>query len=494
MSSGFGINHSVYAAREKWLKAEQARHEEARKAAEAPGRAEEIEKWIESGVDASPDGIVLIVGKDHLDNKPGSPHASHLPSFISSKTWDHAAIAYRDKETGDIVFIEKTPSQAGLWSKNYSGTIKDLAKYTSLDVVALNLTRDYGPGARDRFVKGATDAVHRNYSFLSPAGDTCSSAFMAGMMEARSKSFGGVMENVSHYALKFGHWFTALFNTYTPTDAWVEARSHSVPLGVDMRAAFEIYDPAALALSSDAMAISSHEDRASRQAATSDEEGASPSKQVATASDDENARGDDAAQQAEADDDEEASQEEVELASDPEDARSDDAARQPETDDDEEASQEEVELASDPEDARTEDAAQQPKTDDDEDASQERAALVSDNEDAATDGVRVMETAKAEEAGVNSTGDDEAAAAPGKPATPASADMEEGFSFSMFAKQGIPVESDKDAVPAEQVSPAASSTSAMPGSDAAHPDVGSEDVGNAAPSKEPLVHHGDLAP
>jgi hypothetical protein len=317
------------------------------------------------------------------------------------------------------------------------------------------------------------------------------------MMEARSKSFGGVVENMAHHALKFGHWFTALFNTYTPTDAWVEARSHSVPLGVDMRAAMFLSGEevaAAHALSSDAIVTSSDEGPASLQAATDDEEGASASGQVAAASDLEDATTDGGAQQPEADDDEEASEEQVALASDPEQAGPDDVARQLETDDDEEASQEEMVLAPDTEVARTEDAAQQPKTDDDEDASQERAALVSTNEDAITDGADVMETASAEEANVNSTGDDEAAATPGQPAAPASADMEEGFSFSMFAKQGIPVELDKDTVPAERVSPAAGSTSAMPGSDAAHPDVGSEDVGNAAPSKEPVVHHGDLAP
>jgi hypothetical protein len=104
-----------------------------------------------------------------------------------------------------------------------------------------------------------------------------------------------------------------------------------------------------------------------------------------------------------------------------------------------------------------------------------------------------METAKAEEAGDNSTGDDEAAGAPGQPATSASG-VEEGFSFSMFAKQGIPVEAAKEAMPVEQPSPEASSGSAMPGSDSAHADIGSEDVGNAAPTKEPVVHHGDLAP
>ena len=47
-------------------------------------------------------------------------------------------------------------------------------------------------------------------------------------------------------------------------------------------------------------------------------------------------------------------------------------------------------------------------------------------------------------------------------------------------------------MPAEQVSH--EDSSGTPESESAHPDAGSEDVGNAAPSKEHVVHHGDLAP
>ena len=265
------------------------------------------------------------------------------------------------------------------------------------------------------------------------------------------------------------------------------------PWGEYQRKAYEVFAPdddqGSLALSS------ARGDDAAQQPETNDDEDASQD-EVSLTPDTEHARTDDAAQQPATEDDEEASREQVALASDDEDAPTDDkAAQQRATEDDEEASQEEVALAPDEEDARSDNyASQQPATDDDQDASQERAALVSDSGDAATDGAGVMETANAEAASVNSTGDaDEAAAAPGQHATPASADMEQGFSFSMFAKQGIPIESDKDTMPAEQVSPAANSTPAMPGSDAAHPDAG-EDVGNAAPSKQPVVHHGDLAP
>jgi hypothetical protein len=49
-------------------------------------------------------------------------------------------------------------------------------------------------------------------------------------------------------------------------------------------------------------------------------------------------------------------------------------------------------------------------------------------------------------------------------------------------------------MPAEQLAPEGIPGAGTPESDSAHPDVGSEDVGNAAPSKDPVVHHGDLAP
>jgi hypothetical protein len=98
--SGFGINHSLYAAREKWREAERARHEEARKVAEAeaPGRAKEIEGRILAEVDASPNKIVVIVARGHADNAPGSVHASDVPfpPLPADKRWDHAAIAYKN--------------------------------------------------------------------------------------------------------------------------------------------------------------------------------------------------------------------------------------------------------------------------------------------------------------------------------------------------------------------------------------------------------------
>jgi hypothetical protein len=348
-------------------------------------------------------------------------------------------------------------------------------------------------------VKAVSEALQpgKTYSFSGTVGDTCSSAIGKGFAAAaaRTPSFGDVLLGFVKSFVPLLGFFNP--NLYTPNDAYLDAKKYSVPFTFDPNSTdqgdgvrhgwADDVKTKAFELFSDAEPTLFHEAPASLQAATGDD----AQEEVGHASHD--APTDDATRQPETDDDEEASQEQVALASDPEDAGTDGAARQPEADDDEEASQEEVALAPDTEIVRTADAARQPRTDDDEEASQERAALVSDDEDAAADGAGVMETAKAEEAGVHSAGDDEAAAAAGQPATPASG-VEESFSFSMFAKQGIPVEVAKDAMPVEQPAPEASSGSAMPGSDSAHADVGIEDVGNAAPTKEPVVHHGDLAP
>jgi hypothetical protein len=72
--------------------------------------------------------------------------------------------------------------------------------------------------------------------------------------------------------------------------------------------------------------------------------------------------------------------------------------------------------------------------------------------------------------------------------------QDDRFSFSMFTKQGVAQgEVAKEVMPAGQLSPQ-DSGSGMPAGESVHVDVGSEDVGNAAPTKDPVVHHGDLAP
>ena len=99
-------------------------------------------------------------------------------------------------------------------------------------------------------------------------------------------------------------------------------------------------------------------------------------------------------------------------------------------------------------------------------------AIASDSGAAPTDDAAVMETANAK----------------------AVIDPDDGFSFSAFPKPVTPADVVKDALPAEQVSHEGIPGSGTLESETAPPDAGSEDVGNAAPSKEPVVHHGDLTP
>jgi hypothetical protein len=236
----------------------------------------------------------------------------------------------------------------------------------------------------------------------------------------------------------------------------------------------------------------------------------------------EDARTDGASQKPTTDDDQKASEEQVALASDTEHARVDNPDQQPATDDDEEASQEQVALTSDTEHARVDNPDQQAATDDDEEASQEQVALTSDTEHARTDdaaqqlatdgnyktgpaGITVRLQERPEDPATDSDSPkpgtdgnqgtspsqdhDNAEASAGIPNNP-----DEGFSFAAFVKPGVTVDTAKEAMPVEQPSPEGSSSSGTPVSESALADVGSEDVGNAAPNKEPVVHHGDLAP
>jgi hypothetical protein len=75
----------------------------------------------------------------------------------------------------------------------------------------------------------------------------------------------------------------------------------------------------------------------------------------------------------------------------------------------------------------------------------------------------------------------------------ASVGPDDGFSFSLFAKPGVPAEVAKEAMPAGQFSPQ-DPGAGTPAGESALPDAASVDVGNAAPNKEPVVHQGDLAP
>lgn len=183
--------------------------------------------------------------------------------------------------------------------------------------------------------------------------------------------------------------------------------------------------------------------------------------------------------------------------SDETDAPTHDAGQQPASDDDvdhdDEPLQDEVILASDPEDARTDDDLRQPATDDDDEElsqaidGEEEQADASDAQDGST-----ADALQAATVSTDATADDEAGP---QLATSAPGAADEGFSFSQFPKPGIPTEVAKEALPPEQASPGEDSSGpGVPGSESAHADLGSADVGNAAPSNERVVHHGELAP
>jgi hypothetical protein len=141
------------------------------------------------------------------------------------------------------------------------------------------------------------------------------------------------------------------------------------------------------------------------------------------------------------------------------------------------------------------DAASQPVIDDDDeeqadDEEDEELVDASDAEDAPTTDA-LMQPAKAD-AGADATADDQAGP---RLATSAPVTADDGFSFSQFPKPGVPTEVATEVLPAEQASPVEqSSGSGLPGSESADPGLDGANVGNAAPSHERVVHHGDLAP
>jgi hypothetical protein len=490
------------------------------------GQQNKLLDQIRVGLEDSPSKIVLIVSRDHQDNKPGSWHADQLKLPSGERGWAHVAVAFVGPD-GRPVFAEKTPGAGlgALVSQNKSGTVQDMTKYREVEIIPLDLSR-FGPGARERFINAFLEALSRPYSGFAKFGDHCSSAFEKGLAAAMDPSKAAVSRDFQRSTL--------LPNVYTPNDAYLHGKQLSVPLRYDPnsptqgqtvkndwlyplqggRGAVKKQQPAAhsaddnaesLAALSGAIGTQLVEPRASGHAGTAGEARADSLSELlakVAPSENQDARTGDAPQQPGTDDYEEPSQgddEEEELAdaSDPEHAPPHDPAQQPaiddDVDDDDESLQDEVTLASDPEDARTDDAAQQPAIDDDDeeplqaDDEKEELADASDNEDAPTADA-LMQTAKAE---VGADANDQAGP---QLATSAPDIPDAGFSFSLFAKPGIPFEVAKEAMPAEQPSPEAIPGSGVPGSESALPDLDSANVGNAAPDHERVVHHGDLAP
>jgi hypothetical protein len=488
--------------------------------------AEDYMDMIKAAVDASPTKVAIIgVTRD--------AGASKI-DFLNADKFDHVLVAYYDHDKKAYVIAEMTPSPNApnlfFGSQNSPGTLEKLVKdHHRYVAVPLKLTPEQDAQFRASLLKNQDG----KYSFSTDQGYTCASlvmkalidakvwdwketgnAFVAKLMEVLAKvginvvlpgtliawaaAKGGTVYDSKTYSPATADKGGAADKPVTPakadamdkpvTSAKADA-TDKVPLAAlgaaSMLKASPPVDSDKTEPNADVTADGETDgDKAgSLQPKVGWVENPSSPKTVlpetsatletlAAAPKNEDARTDDAAQQAETGDDVEDSQEEVALAPDDEDALiDDDDAQQPATEDDEEASQEEVALASDDDDARgDDDAAQRPATDDNEDASAEQVAIASDSEDAPTDDAAVVEVANAQ----------------------AATDPDDGFSFSAFPKPATPADVVKEAMPAEQVSH--EDSSGTPESETAHPDVGSEDVGNAAPSKEPVVHHSDLAP
>jgi hypothetical protein len=496
-------------------------------------------KEIQAAVEASPSKIAVIFVRDHqVDGK--SMHASTKFKFADgSPSWDHVAIAWMDAN-GNLVFAEARPvngaTGVALFGKNDPGTATQLVtEYKDFKVLPIDLGR-YGPGARDAFVNAVSAATGpgSNYSATNRnIGTVCSAAVQRGLDAAYAahKPLPGWVQKLKASIERIWLLGVNQLNLYTPKTAYEDVAKHSVPFKfnpaapqakrewlrvgeVKMGVVVVETDKAELGgrfLASSSAAVASVSDQAGAAllGAIDFGEQALPS----TTSQTGDARTDDAALQLVTGHGEQVSQEVVENAS--EDAFSDVSLQDPETDEDDEDLEEEVRLASDSQDVRTDDAFQQPAIDDDADDDdedmptddrarqpaidddddddeqaddeEEEPAHASDSEDAPTADA-LMQTAKAE---VGADADDQAGPQHG---TSAPDIPDAGFSFSLFAKPGIPLEVASEAMPAKQPSPEALPDSGVPGSESTHPDLDSANVGSAAPGHERVVHHGDLAP
>jgi hypothetical protein len=500
-------------------------------------------KEIQAAVEASPSKIVVIFGRDH--QVPGkSMHFSTKDKFSDgSPSWDHVAIAWMDAN-GNLVFAEARPINGPtgviFFGKNSPGTAREfVTEYKDFKVVPIDLSR-YGPGGRDAFVKAVSTATGPG-SYYSATnkniGTVCSGVVQKGL-DAAHEAHKPLPPGIKYLKESYQRMTTlglnlTKANLYTPKTAYLDVAKHSVPFRFDPKAPLvtrqwlvvgqipvivetanaeldapsPLLSSAALESQTDDLRIgdarlqpatgqgeqTSHDlriDDARLQPATgqgnqtSQQELQDPSDDEDD-EDDEDALADDSIQDPETDtdDDEDDLEEEGTLASDLE--HTPDPAQQPEIDDD----------ADDDDDTLMDDADPQPVIDDDdedpaqEDDEEDELVDASDAEDAPD--APVMQTAQAE-AGAEATADDQ----PGPQLAASAPDTAgDGFSFSAFPKPGVPLEVTKEAMPADQASPGEETSSfGTLGSEGAHPDSDSADVGNAAPSKDPVVHHGELAP
>ena len=461
-------------------------------------------KEIRAAVEASPSKVALIFTRDHQDNEPGSLHASMLPLSSGERGYDHVAAAWLD-EHGELVFGEmrlgetltgygKDWEKPALGSISLPGTSGELVtEYGTVDVVPIDLSR-YGPDARDAFVKALDAALQsgNTYSFAEN-GRTCASAVFDAWkaIPGIEKVLGGETGQFS-----LAEWMTALregypildaplkelethvdgikLNIVTPNHIHGLAKEHSVPFSFSAdpidrdngaegnqaeNASYinfkemlqggwdnfrETFPNAADYFAKLLLELAGQEE--SFFGAAADVKLGMPDVVVPKAVVQE-------ALQGLWDDFSEAFPEAAEALA-----------------------EHLVKTYGEPAPFGS--------------YSFQLKAAIPDILDKLAQPAAMPETATAE-IGVDPVVHDQAEP---QVATSAAVISDDGFSFSAFIKQENAAEVAKAAVPAEQLSPEDIPGSGVSAGDNALPDAGSEDVGNAAPTKEPVVHHGDLAP
>jgi hypothetical protein len=421
---------------------------------------------IATAVDASPTGVVIVGVK----GTPGSRGASVL-DFQNEEKFDHVLVAYRDPVSKQILIAEMTPGNqqnpndaAGILfnSKNDPGTLhKIVRQWDSFTAVPVDLTPEQDKLFRESLANNMTGK--NQYSFLSQTGNTCSSSVKQSLVDAKvwdwpAKGFWAKLEKaginivlpgtVIEWAKEKGGVFydSKTFRTDTPdTPDTPSDTPDTTNGGGDDASRPEL------------VTLTSHIANA-----------AQPSHG-----------------------DQNPLQERFALTPDSADARVDQAARLAAGDDRPDAPQESRTAAWGGEDAPGDDPAGELAIDDEEEeAPQEKVLHATDGDDALADRGGASEAAKA------GLVDNPAVADPAGPGLATSAPVipDEGFSFSLFTKQIIPAEAAKEGAPAEPLLPDDIPGSGLAAGESDSPETGIEDVGNAAPNKEHVVHHGDLAP
>ena len=383
---------------------------------ELMGRRGELNDRIDmlkTAVDGSPTGVAIV----------GVSRASEGPNKMG---FDHILVVYKDHQSGEIRVAEMMPGDprlpgtigSVLNSKNNPMSLREAVRtWDNYTAVPLVLTPEQDARFRSSLAKNLSQ--ENTYSFITQTGNHCASAVRkalvdAGVWDGQEKGFLAYLEKLGINVLIPGTLIK-----------WAMDRG-----GV-------YYD-------SDRFRTSMHDTMDGRDEGTSDSQPLPPKSDVTAGSDEEGASPLDGPWHIMS------SANAADRAGLPTEIR---ASLPPALDADQDASQKLVALASDTEDAGADDASQHLETDegDDEEALEEEVTLASDPDDARThDDAAMTETAKAD-VEVDPASGDQAGA---QVATSAPIVPDEGFTFSMFAKPGVPLEVAKQALPAEQASPA----------------------------------------